>query len=119
MAPVHNDAATNVLCNKCRNKVVKIVKCQKCSQPYHSSCAKKNLGIFWLKREHFHLLWNPNIDQIDNDFWNEIEDMGKGSSPQIDVRLFAYIIKQEDKKHCAIKHQHQQILLLENQLNNV
>ncbi|KAJ3641337.1 hypothetical protein Zmor_027849 [Zophobas morio] len=110
------DTGNIVLCKKCLRKVVNSVKCQKCAQQFHPSCAKTSGkfcedGNFVCCDLHDDLASTP-----DSDFWDAMDDLSQQPNTGIDARIFMYIIRQKDR---IIEEQCQQINLLKAQISNL
>ena len=115
MATKNTDTDSSALCKKCKNKVVTSVKCLKCQQPFHPSCAK-NSAKYSDDGTTFTCCENEDTitEMTDPDFWDAVNRLQQQPNTGMDLRIFTYIIKQKD---IIIDELRQQIQLLNNQLS--
>ncbi|KAJ3653889.1 hypothetical protein Zmor_013117 [Zophobas morio] len=94
MATKNTDTDSSALCKKCKNKVVTSVKCLKCQQPFHPSCAK-NSAKYSDDGKTFICCENEDTitEMTDPDFWDAVNRLQQQPNTGMDLRIFTYKTK--------------------------
>ncbi|KAK5646911.1 hypothetical protein RI129_005375 [Pyrocoelia pectoralis] len=93
-----------VLCRKCKSKVVTGIKCSKCDNLYHLSCAKLTKTVKFINDNEITCCDDNNVSEVDKDFFDALNKIA-GEDGKIDVRIFNYIVRQKDTIISELKNQ--------------
>lgn len=92
--------ANSIVCRRCKkSNLTSAIKCTKCDNCFHYSCAKHYINAKIIDEPNFTCCNSETSakedSEINSDFWaaiNDITDQEKG----VDIRIFNYIVKQKD-----------------------
>lgn len=98
MAPgtdVLTSALQNKSCKRCKSNLVGGVKCSKCENFYHLSCAKLCSFVKFINKDIIVCCESELTCDEDITFFDAIENMSAGDK-KADLKVFSYIVKQKD-----------------------
>ncbi len=111
MAGGANASESTLSCKKCKSKVVNAIKCAKCGNAYHQSCAKLVTNIQFLDNSSALCCGPVPMGEDDTAFFEAVDHL-IGPDKKMDFSIFTYLMKQKDqtinelREHVRLLNEH-------------